>query len=102
MNDYRNPNKGFIKFKRKNKNTKITSAILLVSIALIMFGVVLYIYKSYTSGVQERIDSAFKPNINTKNSEDSIPDKRQETQFEYDTQNVNNSQTEIEVRVDDM
>ncbi len=43
MNDYRNPNKGSIKFKRKNINTKKTSAILLVSIALIMFGVVLYI-----------------------------------------------------------
>lgn len=101
MSDYGNPNKGFIKFNRK-KDSKIPSIILILSITLLIFGVVLYIHITFTNDKQEKENQVFVPPTIARNSENSSEGKKQATQVESISQYENNSQSECEVRVDDL
>lgn len=99
MNDYCNPNKGFIKFKKKNKSLKISSLVLVVGSIILTCGILLVKNKFHLFNGKEMENTEYQSNDNTAITSFYEQDKNNNIDI---TQYESTSKNEYERIIDEM
>lgn len=101
MSDYGNPNKGYIKIKRKNKKSKIPSAILIVSTIVAISGIILFRYMRQNSTKQTYSKTDYHTGDFHADNATSVPKQILDDNEEYELNTIH-IEPLIENGLDDM